>query len=155
MYDVNDKGFSKTEVFKNKFNIYDKSSVKSINKYINTDNIHEILYDREFIFDCTDNFKSKFLINDYCVNKDKILIHSGVNKERGQVFIIGGNKGISLRTLLNEIPEEVENTNIVTCATIIAGIQVNEFLNFIINRKTSGIIFVTMFPELNIKIIKP
>ena len=40
----------------------------------------------DFICDGTDNFKSRLLINDYCIKNKKVLISSAISKYDGQVF---------------------------------------------------------------------
>ena len=60
-----------------------------VNKYkmfLNQDNIMEIIMDYDFIIDATDNFSSKFLINDACVKAGKAFSHAGVSRFQGQLF---------------------------------------------------------------------
>ena len=53
-----------------------------VNKY----NIKTILKNYQIICDGTDNFKTRYLINDYCKKKKKILITAAINKFNGQLF---------------------------------------------------------------------
>ncbi len=72
-----------------------KRAVTAINPGINVnihkvfadkDNIKEIIKDYDFIIDATDNFASKFLINDICVKEGKAFSHAGVVRFQGQLF---------------------------------------------------------------------
>lgn len=72
-----------------------KIAVKSINPGINVniykifadkDNIAQIIKEYDFIIDATDNFTSKFLINDICVKEGKAFSHAGVTRFQGQLF---------------------------------------------------------------------
>jgi len=50
------------------------------------ENITAIIKDYDFILDCTDNFATKFLINDACVALGKPFSHAGVLRFAGQTF---------------------------------------------------------------------
>ena len=51
-----------------------KIRVKIFTKKINEKNIDNIAKNYDFICDGTDNFKSRLLINDYCIKNKKVLI---------------------------------------------------------------------------------
>ena len=63
-----------------------KIIVKTFTKRINQKNINTIGKNYDFICDGTDNFKSRLLINDYCMKNKKVLISSAISKYDGQVF---------------------------------------------------------------------
>lgn len=67
-------------------NINPDVCVKAYNIRITSDNIDEIIKGYDFIIDATDNFASKFLINDACVRCRKPFVHAGVTGFRGQVM---------------------------------------------------------------------
>jgi len=69
-----------------------KINVKIFNQRVNKKNIEKIAKDYEIICDGTDNFKSRFLINDYCMESKKILISSAINKFDGQLFVFNFKK---------------------------------------------------------------
>jgi molybdopterin/thiamine biosynthesis adenylyltransferase len=54
------------------------------NLFVNSKNITEVINDYDFIIDGTDNFSSKFLINDACVSAGKPFSHGGVIQFGGQ-----------------------------------------------------------------------
>ena len=69
-----------------------------VNKYkmfLNQDNIMGIIRDYDFIIDATDNFDSKFLINDTCVIAGKAFSHAGVTRFQGQLttYVPGNSPG--------------------------------------------------------------
>jgi len=49
-------------------------------------NISEIIRGWDFIVDCTDNFETRFIINDACVRNAKPFSHGGVLKFAGQTM---------------------------------------------------------------------
>jgi sulfur-carrier protein adenylyltransferase/sulfurtransferase len=62
-----------------KFNIY--------NEAVTTANAIEIISNYDVVLDCTDNFESRYLINDACVLLDKPLVYAAVLKFEGQVAV--------------------------------------------------------------------
>jgi molybdopterin/thiamine biosynthesis adenylyltransferase len=54
------------------------------NLYVDSKNIVGLIKNYDFIIDGTDNFSSKFLINDACVSEEKPFSHGGVLKFGGQ-----------------------------------------------------------------------
>ena len=49
-------------------------------------NIEKIFKCYDFIVDGSDNFKTKFLLNKYCLNHKKILIVGAISKMDGHIF---------------------------------------------------------------------
>lgn len=99
-----------------------KASILSLNPevnvilhegYVNPFNIREIISNYDFILDCTDNFETKFLINDACVLEKKAFSHAGVLRFGGQLMTYVPKKGPCLRCLLGDIPKREE---ILTCS---------------------------------------
>jgi molybdopterin-synthase adenylyltransferase len=70
---------------------------------IDAGNIDALILDYDFILDCTDNFASKFLINDACVKHGKPFSHAGVSDFRGQAFTYAPGHAC-LRCLFKEPP---------------------------------------------------
>ena len=69
-----------------------KINVKTFNQKVDKKNIRKIAKNYEIICDGTDNFKSRFLINDYCMENKKILISSAIQKFDGQLFVFNFKK---------------------------------------------------------------
>ena len=72
------------------------------------DSITDILRDRpwDFILDCTDNYPTKFLINDACVREKKPFCHAGFLRFAGQAMTYVPGKGPCLRCLFGGVPPE-------------------------------------------------
>lgn len=60
--------------------------VNTYNIRITSDNINQIITNYDFIIDATDNFDTKFLINDACVLCRKPFVHAGIMGFSGQVM---------------------------------------------------------------------
>lgn len=107
--------------------------------YVSPFNIEAIISGYDFIIDCTDNFETKFLINDACVINGKPFSHAGVLRFGGQLMTYVPGKGPCLRCLLGDIPSGKE---VVSCSEAgilgaIAGIvgcnQALETIKFLTN----------------------
>jgi sulfur-carrier protein adenylyltransferase/sulfurtransferase len=59
----------------------------------------------DFVLDCTDNFETKFLLNDACLAAGKTLIQASIHQYEGQLLVIRPG-GPCLRCLWPETPEE-------------------------------------------------
>ncbi|WP_104690218.1 HesA/MoeB/ThiF family protein [Helicobacter felis] len=68
-------------------------------------NALEIINRYDFIIDATDNFASKFLINDACVLSHKPYSHAGVLKYRGQVMTILPKKSACFSCVFDTPPD--------------------------------------------------
>lgn len=73
---------------------------------INTDNIKNIILEYDFIIDATDNFSSKFLINDACVMAKKPFSHAGILQFRGQVMTYVPDMGPCYRCIFKNPPPQ-------------------------------------------------
>jgi adenylyltransferase/sulfurtransferase len=62
----------------------------------------------DVVVDCTDNFASRYLINDACVILNKPLVYGAIHKFSGQVMVLNYNNGPTLRCLYPESPHPLE-----------------------------------------------
>ncbi|MFG6329355.1 MAG: HesA/MoeB/ThiF family protein [Lachnospiraceae bacterium] len=90
-------------------------AVKAVNPYVKVniyktfadkDNIMDLIEGYDFIIDATDNFSSKFLINDACVKAKKAFSHAGVTRFQGQLFTYVPGISPCYRCLFKEPPPE-------------------------------------------------
>ena len=115
--------------------------LKSFNKNLTTHNIKQIAKNFNFIVDGSDNFRTRFLINDYCLENKKILVSGAISKFDGQVYTFNFSKKKSpcLRCFIPKMPR---NPDIDNCeyegvlgplAGIVGSIQANEVVKEILN----------------------
>ncbi len=124
-----------------------KDKVRNINRniefeaenvHLDAANIEEIIDGYDLVLDCTDNYRSRYLINDACVLLDIPLVFASVYQFEGRVGIFNHNGGPCLRCLYPEPPEPglvptcAEGGIISPLAGIIGSIQANEALKLII-----------------------
>ena len=106
---------------------------------LNEKNIKNIIKDYELIIDGSDNFKTKFLINDYCIKLKKKLITGAISKFDGHVFTFDfkDKKTVSLKNFYQEkeISDDIFNCEfdgvLGTTATIVGATQANEALKLL------------------------
>ena len=139
LFTKKDLGKFKVMVSKNFIKrINKKILVKTFLKKINKENIHNIAKNYDFICDGTDNFKSRLLINDYCIKYKKVLISSAISKYDGHVFNFDFRKdGPCLRCFMPSLPsinQNCESEGIMSTLAGIAGsLQANEVIKSILN----------------------
>ena len=116
-------------------------SVSYYQKKLNHKNINKIAKKYQIVVDGSDNFKTKFLINDYVVKNKKILITGAINKFDGQIFTFNfqkNKKSPCLRCFFQTYPSDqllnCEMDGILsTLGGIVGSIQANEVVKEILN----------------------
>lgn len=71
---------------------------------VTTDNITRLIAEYNFVIDATDNFASKFLINDACVTAGKPYSHGGILRFSGQTMTVIPGKTPCYRCIFPEEP---------------------------------------------------
>ena len=117
------------------------SEVMTFNKRITSENALEIIREFDVICDCTDNFSTRYLINDSCLILNKPLVFGSVQGFEGQVSVFNLNKNSpNLRDLLPESPSKnavpsCADYGVVGVSTGLIGIlQVNEIIKIILKK---------------------
>ncbi len=138
-----------------------KIKVKTFTKKISEKNIDNIAKKYDFICDGTDNFKSRLLINDYCIKNKKVLISSAISKYDGQVFNFDfRKKSPCLRCFMPKAPIEAQSCDsegiMSTLAGIAGSLQANEVIKSIlkIGKPLFGEIMVFNALDLNFRKVK-
>ena len=152
---------NKAKVAKNK--LTNINSVIKINSYpqrLNDKNISKILKNYELVLDSSDNFKTKFLLNDYCKKNDKILITGAVSKFTGHIFTFNFNKKNSpcLRCFMPKTPNmdtSCEAEGIIATVCGIVGVSMaNEAIKEILNIGLSLCGYILMINTLSMEFKK-
>ena len=140
------------------------TKIKTYKARINEKNIKNIIKDYEIIIDGSDNFKTKFLINDYCIKLEKKLITGAISKFDGHIFTFDFNdkKTASLKSFYqeNEISDNDLNCEfegvLGTTASIVGTTQANEALKMImkIGQTLKNQILIIDLLNLNFRKVK-
>ena len=115
--------------------------LQSFSKNLTIININKIAKNFDIIVDGSDNFRTRFLINDYCLENKKILISGAITKFDGQVYTFNFSKKKSpcLRCFIPKMPDnpDVDNCEfegiLGTLGGIVGSIQANEVVKEILS----------------------
>ncbi len=100
---------------------------------INEDSVARLLNGADVVVDAMDNWPTRFLLNQECVNQKKPLVHAGIHALYGQVTTIIPGKGPCLRCILPDTPKEVSTFPVVGATPgLFAMLQVMEVLKLIV-----------------------
>ena len=165
LYDINDLKKSKVVAAKKKLKkINSGIKVRSYKIRLNKINYNKIIKEYDYIVDGSDNFKTKFLINDFCKVSKKFLVSGAISKFDGHVFTFDfKNKNTPcIRSFFQEdkISDDILNCEyegiLGTVAGIIGTIQANEILKKILNigKNLNGYILILDLLNLNFRKVK-
>jgi len=165
LYNMSDIGKFKVKVAKDKIKkINPNTKVIIYKNRLNNSGFKKIINDYDYIIDGSDNFKTKFLLNDFCLRFKKILVTGAISKFDGHVFTFNfkDKKIPCLRCFFQEsyISDDLLNCEsegiLGTVAGIVGTIQANEVLKKILNIGTGldGYIFIIDLLHLNFRKVK-
>jgi len=109
------------------------------NLRVNSGNILDIIKDYDIVVDGSDNFPTRYLVNDACVISGIPLSHGGIFRFDGQAMTILPGKSACYRCLFSEPPPpgavpSCQQAGILgAVAGVIGTIQANEVLKYILN----------------------
>ena len=78
--------------------------VREHEERLTIDNVMEIISDYDLIVDGTDNFPTRFLLNDACVMGKKPIVYGAIFRFEGQVSVFAPGQGPCYRCLIPEMP---------------------------------------------------
>ena len=165
LYNTSDIGKFKVKIAKDKIKKINPNTKVTIYKIrLNNENFKKIINGYDYIVDGSDNFTTKFLLNDYCLKFKKILVTGAISKFDGHMFTFNfKNKKVPcLRCFFQEsnISDDLLNCEsegiLGTVAGIVGTIQANEVLKKILNIGTGldGYIFILDLLHLNFRKVK-
>ena len=134
-----------------KISIYKEKIVKK--------NIQNILRKYDIICDCSDNFNTRYLLNDFCLRNKKILISAAISKFEAHIFNFNFSKNIPCyRCFMPEIPEAENKCDVEGILPTVAGIagtiQANEVVKSIIGKQNELVGKMIVFNTLNLNFRK-
>jgi adenylyltransferase/sulfurtransferase len=138
--------FSVSDIGTNKA-IAAKNRLEQLNQYVNfnvyqeklsTQNALNLFEQYDIIVDGTDNFSTRYLVNDACVKTSKPLVYGAIYKFEGQVTVFNYQNGPSYRCLFPEAPKagSVPNCSEIGVIGVLPGLigtqQANETIKLIL-----------------------
>jgi len=139
MHNTERVGMLKTESAKQTIQLLNPDvQVTLFNERLSSQNIRSIFENYDYILDGTDNFSTRFLINDACVMMGKTNIHGSIFRFEGQATIFKPGDGPCYRCLYPEppppglVPNCQEGGVLGVLAGIIGNIQAVETIKLIL-----------------------
>ena len=165
LYDYNDLKKTKVYAAKKKLNKINPETKINCHKIrLDKKNFIKILKKYDFVIDGSDNFRTKFLINDYCKISKKFLVTGAISKFDGHIFTFNfkNTKTPCIRSFFQEkeISDDILNCEyegvLGTVAGIIGTLQANEILKKILNigKSLNGYILILDLLNLNFRKVK-
>ncbi|MEN6320065.1 MAG: ThiF family adenylyltransferase [Syntrophaceae bacterium] len=117
--------------------------IKPVVADLTAENIEQIIKAADIVFDGTDNFETRFLINDACVKLGIPWIYAGVVATYGMIFSIIPGETPCLKCFISELPGPGESP---TCNTVgvlgtavnaVASVEVTEGLKILAGKRES------------------
>lgn len=113
--------------------------VKTYNTQLTSENALEIIQDYDLVADGTDNFPTRYLVNDACVLLDKVNVYASIYRFEGQVSVFNylnedGSRGPNYRDLFPAppppglVPSCAEGGVIGVLPGILGSLQANEVI---------------------------
>jgi len=118
LYSVNDIGLSKAKRAAHILQqLNPEIKIISYNERLATQNALTLIDDFDIIIDGTDNFSTRYMINDACVLLNKPLVYGAISQFEGQVSVfnrqplMGSNEAVNYRDLFPDPPKDGEVLN--------------------------------------------
>lgn len=124
-----------------KFRLLDLNPTIQIETYterFDKTNALQLLESYDIVVDCTDNFETRYIINDASIIKNKPVVYGAIYKFEGQVSVFNFEDGPSYRCLFPSQPEKgsIPNCSEIGVLGVLSGIigimQANEVLKIVL-----------------------
>jgi molybdopterin/thiamine biosynthesis adenylyltransferase/rhodanese-related sulfurtransferase len=163
LYSVKDVGRPKVEAAKERIlGLNPHINVIAYNEHLSSKNALEIFKDYDVVADGTDNFPTRYLVNDACVLTGIPNVYASIFRFDGQVSVFNYNNGPNYRDLYPEppppglVPSCAEGGVLGVLPGIIGSLQANEVIKVItgIGETLSGRLFAFDALNFSTKIFK-
>jgi adenylyltransferase/sulfurtransferase len=143
LFTTDDVGRSKVEVAKERLSkLNPHITFRTYNTHLNSSNALEILRDYDVVADGTDNFPTRYLVNDACVILGKVNVYASIFRFEGQASVFNfpskdGSRGPNYRDLFpvppppGLVPSCAEGGVIGVLPGIMGSLQANEVIKVI------------------------
>jgi sulfur-carrier protein adenylyltransferase/sulfurtransferase len=135
-------------------------NVTVFNERLSSENIMHLFENYDYILDGTDNFATRYLINDACVMTGKTNIHGSIFRFEGQVTVFKPDEGPCYRCLYPEppppglVPNCQEGGVLGVLAGVIGNLQVVETLKLILGEGETLVGSLLLYDAMKIEFRK-
>jgi molybdopterin/thiamine biosynthesis adenylyltransferase len=133
LYSEETIGQPKVEVAKARItSLNSEVKVEALKSRITEENVNALLGDADVVVDGLDNWRTRFVVNDYCVRNLIPFVHAGVSDLYGQVTTVKPGEGPCLRCVFPERPREMGTIPVFGATSgILASMQVMEVVKLL------------------------
>lgn len=112
LFATSDIGRKKVEVAKDRLNALNpETTINTYPKNLTAGSALEIIERYDIVIDGTDNFATRYLVNDACVKLDKPFVYGAIHKFEGQVAVFNLRGGPTYRCLFPNSPSQSQIPN--------------------------------------------
>ena len=160
LFNTSDINKYKVDVLKKKLKqVNPLIKINTFKKKIDKKNINKLIQKYQIIVDASDNFDTKFLLNDKSLKFRKKLIVGAISKFDGHIFVFNfkNKKNACLKCFYQEKPsDEILNCDqegiLGTTASVVGSLQANEIIKTILETKNVLNNSILIFNTLNLRL---
>ena len=156
IYSVRDVGRPKLEAAKDRIlELNPNVKVESHETRLTSENALEIIKDYDLVVDGTDNFPTRYLVNDACVLLGKVNVYGSIFRFEGQISVFDAKHGPCYRCLYPEppppgmVPSCAEGGVLGILPGVVGTIQAVEAIKTILGKGESLVGRLLLFDALN------
>ena len=110
--------------------------IEAVNDYFCEKNAISLIEDIDIVVDATDNFQSRYLINDVCVKLDKPFVYGAIGEYSGQLAVFNYQRGATYRCLFPDeqavLRSQKQSVGVLgVLPAVIGSLQANEVIKLI------------------------
>ena len=98
----------------------DMTEIDPLNFALTADNARELIRSYDLVLDGTDDFATRLIVSDACVDEDRTLVSGAIGRWTGQVGVFAGKP--CYRCLVPEAPPDAETCSAVGVVGALAGV---------------------------------
>jgi len=156
IYSVRDVGRPKLEAAKDRIlELNPNVNVESHETRLTSENALEIIKDYDLVVDGTDNFPTRYLVNDACVLLGKVNVYGSIFRFEGQISVFDAKHGPCYRCLYPEppppgmVPSCAEGGVLGILPGVVGTLQAVETIKIILGKGESLVGRLLLFDALN------
>jgi sulfur-carrier protein adenylyltransferase/sulfurtransferase len=167
LYNVNDIGKPKAETAREKLLAMNPHiDIQAYFMPLNRDNALDLIAQYDIVADGTDNFQTRYLVNDACVLAGKVNVYASIFRFEGQVSVFNfsknGERGVNYRDLFPSppppglVPDCAEGGVLGVLPGIIGSMQASEVIKVLtgIGEPLAGRLFVFDAADFTTRVLK-
>lgn len=136
LFEEADDGKKKAFVAKEKLNkINSDVEIEIVEEFLDENNVDMLLTGYDLILDCTDNMRTRKIINDYCLRFDKIWIYAAASSTKGNVLVVDNPQKFNSIFKTGETFDNCKEIGVINTVTaIVSSLQVTEAIKIIVGK---------------------